>query len=113
MASVYMLNVLRKLFTKSTGEPPAPEVVREPIRHEPVLNITARTSVSLSGAGFREKLSHWFHKFFARRSEMVLERGGASATSITATRVMGVSLAHNYLEDAEGYLSAAKQLNED
>jgi hypothetical protein len=108
-----MLDALRKLFTKSREKPAAFDVVREPIRYEQVINTTVRTGVSFGGAAFRETLNRWFHKFFTRRSEMVVRRASARATSITATRVMGVSLAHNYLDDAEGYLSAAKLLGED
>ncbi|WP_439370842.1 HEPN domain-containing protein [Bradyrhizobium sp. DASA03120] len=76
-----------------------------------MINITVRTTVSLGG--IVEKLNQWFHKFFTRRSETVLKRDGATATNVTATRLMGLSLADNYLDDAEAYLSAAKQLTAD
>jgi hypothetical protein len=42
---------------------------------------------------------------------MNVSRDDPKADRVTATRVARLSLAHNYLDDAEAYLSAAKQLD--
>jgi HEPN domain len=111
-----MLGRMRNLIgrppqTQVTGHVPSPG---RPAMHKQEVNATSTTSVSLAGIGFGGgRVDQWFRKFFRCRSETVLDRERVAATGVTATRVMGLSLAHNYLDDAEVYLSAAKQLTED
>lgn len=82
-----------------------------PITHQQQVNVKVSTRVSLLGRGLRGVSKQWFQSFFSGLARMTLKRDSETGL-VTATNVGGLSLAHNYLGDAEGYLSAARQLDE-
>jgi hypothetical protein len=82
-----------------------------PIQHQQRIDVEAKARVSLAGLGFNIDIKNWFRSFYNGLSRMTLTRDG-KADRITATYVGGMSMAHDYLGDAEAYVSAARKLDE-